>query len=101
MVAPKRPVKEELMHAVVVKVTVSDVESAQKALQEQVVPRVQQSPGFVAGYWTRSEGQGLSMIVFDSEENARQAADAVQTNMPPGDFVRLDGVEVREVVADA
>lgn len=89
------------MHAVVVRVTVRDIEPAQKALQEQVVPRVQQSPGFVAGYWTRSENQGLSMVVFDSEENARQAAGAVQANMPPGDIVTLDGVDVREVVANA
>jgi alpha-acetolactate decarboxylase len=93
--------KEELMHAIVVRVTVRDVEPAQKALQEQVVPRAQQSPGFVAGYWTRSENQGLSMVVFDSEENARQAAGAVQANMPPGDIVTLDGVDVREVVANA
>jgi hypothetical protein len=101
MVARTSGVREELMHAVVVRVTVNDVETAQKALQEQVVPRVQQSTGFVAGYWTRAEGQGLSMIVFDSEENARHAADAVQTNMPPGDAVTLDNVEVREVVANA
>ncbi len=89
------------MHAVVVKVTVNDVETAQKMLREQVVPRVQQFPGFMTGYWTRSEGQGLSMIVFDSEENARQAADEVQANMPPGDAVTLDSAEVREVVANA
>lgn len=89
------------MHAVVVRVTVHDVDTAQTMLREQVVPRVKQSPGFVAGYWTRSEGQGLSMIVFDSEEHARQAAEMVQTNMPPGDAVTLDDVEVREVVANS
>ncbi len=89
------------MHAVVVRVTVRDVETAQTGLQEQVVPRVQQSPGFVAGYWTRSDGQGLSMVVFESEEHARQAADQVKANMPPGDAVTLDDVEVREVVASA
>ncbi len=89
------------MHAVVVRVTVRDVETAQTGLQEQVVPRVRQSPGFVAGYWTRSDGQGLSMVVFESEEDARQAADQVKANMPPGDAVTLDDVEVREVVASA
>jgi len=89
------------MHAVVVRVTVRDVETAQTGLQEQVVPRVQQSPGFVAGYWTRSDGQGLSMVVVASEEHARQAADQVKANMPPGDAVTLDDVEVREVVASA
>ena len=70
------------MHAVVVRVTVHDVETAQAALQEQVVPRVQQAPGFVAGYWTRSEGQGLSMVVFESEEHAQQAADLVKSKSP-------------------
>jgi hypothetical protein len=89
------------MHAVVVRVTVNDPETAETALREQVVPRVQQSPGFVAGYWTRSEGQGLSMVVFESEEQARQAADQVKGNMPPGDAVTLDNVDVREVVASA
>jgi hypothetical protein len=101
MVARTSNKGRRLMHAVVVRVTVHDVGTAQTALQEQVVPRVQQSPGFVAGYWTRSGGQGLSMVVFDSEEHAEQAADLVKTNMPPGDVVTLDNVEVREVVASA
>jgi hypothetical protein len=89
------------MHAVVVRVTVNDAETAQTGLQEQVVPRVRQLPGFLAGYWTRSNGQGLSMVLFESEEQARQAADQVQGAMPPGDAVTLDNVEVREVVASA
>jgi hypothetical protein len=47
------------MHAVVVKVTVNDVETAEKNLQEHVLPRIKQMPGFMTGYWTRSEGQGF------------------------------------------
>jgi hypothetical protein len=39
------------MHAVVVKVSIKDAEAAQQALEGQVVPRVKQAPGFVAGYW--------------------------------------------------
>ena len=89
------------MHAVVVRVRVNDVETAQKMLGERVVPRVQQLQGFMTGYWTRSENDGLSMIVFDSEENARQAADEVQANMPPGEAVTFESAEVREVVAKA
>ena len=69
------------MHAVVVKVTVNDARRLEE-LQEQVIPRVKQMPGFMTGYWTRSEGQGLSMVIFESEENARQAADQVQANIP-------------------
>jgi hypothetical protein len=37
------------MHAVVVEVSISDPEGAEPVLREQVVPRVSQAPGFVAG----------------------------------------------------
>jgi len=90
------------MHAVVVKVTVGDAETAQQGLRSHVVPRVSSLPGFVAGYWTLPpEGKdGLSMLVFESEEAARAAADAVrQGDMPP--TVSLESAEVREVVANA
>ena len=92
------------MHAVVVKVNIGDSSSAEQGLRGQVVPRVSQSPGFVAGYWTRSEdgGNGLSMIVFDSEEGARRAAEMIQgpESMRP-ETVTLESVEVREVLASA
>jgi hypothetical protein len=44
------------MHAVVVKVTISQPDPAR--LREEVVPRVKQMPGFVAGYWTRGGTKG-------------------------------------------
>ena len=87
------------MHAVVVKVTINDSEPAEAALREQVVPRVSQAPGFVAGYWTRKDNGGLSMIVFDSEEAAQQASEQIRGNVP--EAVTLEDVEVREVVAQA
>lgn len=89
------------MHAVFVKVSISDVEGAQNALRETVVPRISQLPGFVAGYWTRSDdgSNGRSMIVFESEEAARTAADVIGPNVPEG--VTLESAEVREVVASA
>ena len=43
------------MHAVLVKVSISDFEGSVKELRETVVPRISQLPGFVAGYWTRSD----------------------------------------------
>jgi hypothetical protein len=58
------------MHAVVVKVTISNREAAESALRGQLVPRVSQAPGFVTGYWTRKDNTGLSMVVFESEEAA-------------------------------
>jgi hypothetical protein len=90
------------MHAVVVRVTIGDVEVAQKGLREEIVPRVSQAPGFVAGYWTRSDDgkQGLSMIVFESEDAARAGAERIRTGSVP-ETVTLEGVEVREVVEHA
>lgn len=91
------------MYAVVVRVKVNDVERAQETLESEVVPQVSGAPGFKAGYWTRStdggDTDGVSMVVFDSEDNARAAADRVRGMVP--DTVTLDSVEVREVVASA
>jgi hypothetical protein len=87
------------MHAVIVRVTINDVEPAEAALREQVVPRVSQAPGFVAGYWTRKDNSGLSTIVFESEEAAKAVAEQMHSTVP--DAVTLDDVEVREVVAHA
>ena len=86
------------MHAVVVTVTVNDREAAEKRLRDQIVPRVSQLPGASAGYWARSEdGKGMSMVVFESEDAARAAADQVPQMID--ESVTLENVEVREVVA--
>ena len=87
------------MHAVVVNVTISDQEGSTAALREQVVPRVSQAPGFVAGYWTRKGNTGLSMSVWESEDAANTASEVVKSVAPEG--VTVDSVEVREVVASA
>ena len=89
------------MHAVVVRVSISDVETAQKGLEEVVVPQISQSPGFVAAYWTRSAdgSNGQSMLVFESEDAARAVADRIGSNVPEG--VTIESAEVREVVASA
>ena len=87
------------MHAVVVRVSIKDSESATTDLKENVVPRVSQAPGFVAGYWTRKEQTGLSMVVFESEDAAKAASDQIPSVVP--DTVELQDVEVREVVANA
>jgi hypothetical protein len=88
------------MHALVVRVALSEDDSASLAeLREKVVPMVSQAPGFVTGYWVRLDGerQGASVIVFDSEDNARSAASQFQA--PEG--VTLDSIDVGEVVAKA
>jgi hypothetical protein len=102
----KQREKEAEMHALVVRVTIHNADRTREVLNSQVVPQVSGAPGFKTGYWTWSSGggelNGLSMIIFDSEEDARAAGDrisAIAADAP--DDVTLDGVEVREVVASA
>ena len=89
------------MHAVVVTVTIHDFERGRQMLQDRIVPAVSGAPGFIAGYWTRSEdNRGMSLIAVESEDAARNLAQMIQS-APPDEGVTLDTVEVREVVANA
>ncbi len=89
------------MHAVLVHATINDLDPAREMLASGVVPQVSAAPGFQAGYWTWNDGQtnGVSMIVFDTEDNARAAAERVGGMVT--DAVTIDSTEVREVVASA
>ena len=89
------------MHAVIVSVTIKDGEQATTYLRNEVVPRVKQAPGFVAGYWVRIEGgdKGRGTVVFESEDAARAVAG--QITQAPGEAVTLDSVDVGEVVESA
>ena len=91
------------MHAVVTRVTVNDEPAGRKMLAEEVVPRASAAPGFVAGYWTRSanDNAGISMVVFETEDQANQAMAMIQQGPPNPDAVTLDSVEVREVIESA
>jgi hypothetical protein len=87
------------MHAVVVKVTISDHEAAENHLRDEVVPGVSQAPGFVAGYWTRKDDSGVAMVVVESEDSARAMSERLPSMAP--DVVTIEDIEVREVVAHA
>ena len=89
------------MHAVVVNVTISDRESAERRLNEDVVPGISQAPGFQTGYWTWKNNSGLSMAIFDSEDNATQSANRAREMVEANPAVSLINVEVREVIAHA
>ena len=90
------------MHAVVATATLHDFDRARQGL-DKMVPAIAEVPGFVTGYWTRSEDdQGLSMIVFESEDAARQVAERLRSEGPPDpEAVTIDNVDVREVVKSA
>jgi heme-degrading monooxygenase HmoA len=87
------------MHAVVVNVTINDQGMDEAVLRERVVPRVSAAPGFVAGYWTRKDNDGLSMTIWQSEDAAKDASEMVRSAAPEG--VTVDSIEVREIVASA
>ena len=90
------------MHAVVARVSIGDFDAAGPELRDRIVPRVKEAPGFVVGHWTRGEDgtDGLSVLIFESEEQARAAAEMIRNGPPPA-TVTLESVEVREVVASA
>jgi hypothetical protein len=93
------------MHALVTRVSIHDADRTREMLNSQVVPGVSGAPGFQSGYWTWSTGggerNGLAMMIFDSEENARSAGDRIRAAAESSDDVTLDELEVREVVASA
>lgn len=92
------------MYAIVVAVKIEpdQADASRTVLENEVVPRVSQAPGFSSGYWTVADDQtnGLSMVLFDTKDNAEAAAKMARS-MPTPPGVTIDRVEVREVVAQA
>lgn len=93
------------MHAVVgqVRIDTSREDEARKLLDEFVLPTSKQLAGFQGGYWSRAlEGDGgHSMLLFDSEENARAAAERIAEGPPPGAPTSFVSATVCEVIAQA
>ena len=87
------------MHAVVVNVRINDPVAAERALREQLVPRVSQLPGFITGYWTLKNNTGLTMLIFESEDTANAMSRHAEATVPPA--MTFTDVEVREVAAHA
>ncbi len=92
------------MHAILVEVKVDAArgDEARKLLEEMVVPTMKALPGFVGGYWLGSEdgASGASIVVFESEETAQNAADN-RPGPPEGAPVTVTRFEVRPVFANA
>jgi hypothetical protein len=87
------------MYAVVVDVSITDVEEAQRELREQVLPMVTQLPGFVSGVWMEDgDGKGHSVVVVDSKD----IADAMAAQVRSASLsVTVTDVSVHEVFAHA
>lgn len=94
------------MHAVLVEVDTSgqpDREEGLRFLREQIVPQVSQSQGFQAGYWLRplDDGKGTSLVLFDSEENAKAASESLSVGSSVAPGVTVVRKELREIAASA
>jgi hypothetical protein len=87
------------MHAVVVTVTISDREAAERVPREQLVLWASHTPEFVTGYWTIKDDNGLTMLMYETEDPANSMSEQVKGAVPGA--VTLDNVEVREVAAHA
>jgi hypothetical protein len=89
------------MHAVIVTVAIEDFEKARQSLQDEVIPMVKNAPGFVAGYWLEPvDDQGLSIVVFETEEAAREMSKMVEPGATPSPFVTVRSMQIREVVGN-
>jgi heme-degrading monooxygenase HmoA len=91
------------VHAVVGNVTIQSghEEESLEHLKTNVVSRVKESPGLVAGYWLAPrDGHGFALLVWESEEAAQRGVEMAQ-NAPRPDSVTFDSLEVREVIAQA
>jgi hypothetical protein len=90
------------MHAALVTLTIAPEQApaAASALVNDILPRVRSAPGFVAGYWLEpAGGQGFSIVLFESEQQAREVVPPVTSWDAPG--VSITGTEVRRVAVTA
>lgn len=83
-----------------VKIDPDQADQAKSMLQKEVVPMVKAAPGFIAGYWLEpTDGRGYSVVLFETEEQARQTAPPTGASPAPG--VTVEHAQFREVIAHA
>jgi hypothetical protein len=91
------------MYAVFTEVNASEanVEAGREFLEQHAVPGARER-GATGGYWLAPQGgRGVAIVVYETEEDARNAAAMFRVGEPPmpGAPVILKTVEVREVLA--
>lgn len=93
------------MYAVLIEVDVAGVEreAGLEVLRRHVVPAITQLPGFRSGTWLTGgeHDRGLSLTVWDSEENARAMAAQFGGEGGPDMPATVARCELREVAATA
>jgi len=87
------------MHAIVIHANITDLADAKQGLNDQVLPMMKRAPGFLGAYFVAvDDTQGISVEVFETEDQARSAAppDGVEA---PG--VTMGSIQFGEVLASA
>jgi hypothetical protein len=89
------------MYAVLVAVDIAPgrYEESLRALDEYIIPMCKGAPGFMRGTWFGNHKQGNSLLVFDSEESARQVA--AQVRAEPDAPITITSTQVYEVEREA
>jgi hypothetical protein len=93
------------MYAVFTEVNADDsnMEVGRQVVPQFAVPKAKEA-GARGGYWLAPrDGRAIAVVVFDTEEQARQAASMFEIGKPPmpeaPPNVTVKTVEVREVIA--
>jgi hypothetical protein len=93
------------MYAVFIEVNANEshTEAGREVLNKHAVPGAREQ-GAKAAYWLAPQGdRGVSIVVFETEDEARKAAAMFQTGEAPmpdaPEGVTVTTVEVREVLA--
>lgn len=89
------------MYVVFVKVQIKPAraDEAVAALRAEIIPQVEAAPGFVKGIWFGDDSSGHSVMLFESEEQARQMAPMVSA--APDDSISIEEVKVYQLHAEA
>jgi hypothetical protein len=87
------------MHAVVFQVDLvpGREQQAEKEL-DFLTGMIRSAPGFVRSTWAGDDTRGLSFLLFDSEESARNVAD--NGSLPPDSSATFRSVDVYAVARD-
>jgi hypothetical protein len=87
------------MYAIVIHADISNLAEAQRGLEEEVIPMIKGAPGFVGAYFVAvDDTHGVSIEVFETEEQARAAAPPENAEAPG---VTLGSIEFGAVVGSA
>ena len=88
------------MHAVVFQVDMKQGWNGDTDAElDFLVGAVSSTPSFIRGTWLSDKRRGLSCLLFESEEVARDLA--ANASLPPNASATLRAVDVYQVVRDA